>query len=367
MSTDAGRSAAPRIGLALSGGGFRATAFGLGALRALHDRGVLDQISVVSGISGGSLLTAMWAYGPDHFDEFDAAVVELLRTGLQRELIMRSLTPRRAAANLANGVRALPPGRLKRNRYSTRTESLVDALRAHGLSDKTMADVTHPGLNTIICATDLSTGNAVRFGSHVSSCSPHGTIKESVPVVDAVAASAAFPALLPHLLRSYNFSRADGTTHRKVMLMTDGGVYDNLGLSPLLPGRSPAHTAHVYDLDYLIAVDAGVGRTAPRSPNFWPGRMKRSFEIAHGQAQNAMRSRIHDLERTGRIKFVYSYLGTSDTRLPIARPDLVTRAQVMDYPTNFAPVSQSDLQQLAGRGEQVTRMLLNFYCPELGL
>ena len=57
----------PRIGLALSGGGFRATAFGLGCLRALHDTDLLRHVAVVSGISGGSLLTAMWAYGPADF------------------------------------------------------------------------------------------------------------------------------------------------------------------------------------------------------------------------------------------------------------------------------------------------------------
>ena len=34
----------PRVGLAFSGGGFRATAFGLGALRALHDRRVLPDV-----------------------------------------------------------------------------------------------------------------------------------------------------------------------------------------------------------------------------------------------------------------------------------------------------------------------------------
>ena len=50
-----------RVGLALSGGGFRATAFGLGCLRALHDTGVLSKVTVVSGISGGSLLAALWA------------------------------------------------------------------------------------------------------------------------------------------------------------------------------------------------------------------------------------------------------------------------------------------------------------------
>ncbi|MEQ3552830.1 patatin-like phospholipase family protein [Pseudonocardia nematodicida] len=59
----------PRVGIAFSGGGFRATAFGLGALRALHDVGLLEHVEVVSGISGGSLLTAMWAYGPSEFSE----------------------------------------------------------------------------------------------------------------------------------------------------------------------------------------------------------------------------------------------------------------------------------------------------------
>src|SRR3546814_1286445 len=37
-----------KIGLALSGGGSRAIAFHLGCLRALHDRGVLPKVSVLS-------------------------------------------------------------------------------------------------------------------------------------------------------------------------------------------------------------------------------------------------------------------------------------------------------------------------------
>jgi hypothetical protein len=40
----------------------RAIAFHRGCLRALHDRGVLDRVQVISGVSGGSVLTALWAY-----------------------------------------------------------------------------------------------------------------------------------------------------------------------------------------------------------------------------------------------------------------------------------------------------------------
>ncbi|GAA2493846.1 patatin-like phospholipase family protein [Winogradskya humida] len=364
MSTLAER---PRVGLAFSGGGFRATAFGLGALRALHDRGVLADVRVVSGISGGSLLTAMWAYGPQDFGEFDSTVTTLLRRGLQMELAKRTFTPRRMMANILSAAPAALPGGKNRPRRSTRTEALVDALTSRPFGAKEMAQVTHPGLSTVISATDLSTGNAVRFGSDVSSCSPHGSISEPVPVADAVAASAAFPVLLPQLNRTYTFTRTDGTRHVETMLMTDGGVYDNLGLSPLLPGRSRQHTSHVYDLDYLIAVDAGLGRTAPLAPNFMLGRLKRSFEIAHTRNQDGSRARVHELAAAGHVKgFVYSYLGMRDARLPIPISGLVERQQVADYPTNFARMSSSDLETITTRGEQLTRTLIEFYCPALG-
>lgn len=357
----------PRVGLTFSGGGFRATAFGLGAMRALHDRGVLPEVRVVSGISGGSLLTAMWAYGPEDFGEFDNTVTDLLTRGLQMELVKRTFTPRRVLANFLSTASAALPGGKTRPRSSTRTEALVDALATRPFGAKLMAEVTHPNLSTVISATDLSTGNAVRFGNHVSSCSPHGAIAGSVPVSDAVAASAAFPVLLPQLNRTYTFNRTDGSEHTQTMMMTDGGVYDNLGLSPLLQGRSRQYTSHVYDLDYIIAVDAGPGRTAARAPNFMMGRLKRSFEIAHTRNQDASRARVHELAAAGLVTgFVYSYLGMPDARLPIPIADLVGRQEPATYPTNFARMAREDLNAIATRGEQLTRALVEFYCPVLG-
>ena len=57
------------IGLSLSGGGSRAIAFHLGCLRALHDRGILDQVRVISTVSGGSIIGAMYAYSNVPFEE----------------------------------------------------------------------------------------------------------------------------------------------------------------------------------------------------------------------------------------------------------------------------------------------------------
>jgi predicted acylesterase/phospholipase RssA len=356
----------PRIGLALSGGGFRATVFGLGALRALHDRGVLGDVTVVSGISGGSLLAAMWAYGPESFTEFDTSVTSLVTAGLQWEIARRAATPHAVLADVASLTRAIA-GKPFGGQWSfTRTEALVQALAARPFGQRQLRDVTRPGLATVISATDLATGNAVRFGSETSSLSSVGDITDPVPVADAVAASAAFPALLPHLSRTYTFTRRDGTEERRALRMTDGGVYDNLGITPLLPRRSAAHTSHVYDLDYIIAVDAGQGRLVRTAPNFMPGRLWRTFQIAYRRAQDSSRAQLNRAADAGTIQgFIHAYLATRDERLPLPLADLVPRDAVAHYPTDFAGMSPESLQLIATRGEQLTRILIEHYCPQL--
>jgi predicted acylesterase/phospholipase RssA len=48
------------IGLALSGGGFRASLFHLGVIRRLEELGIMEKISVVSAVSGGSIIAAFY-------------------------------------------------------------------------------------------------------------------------------------------------------------------------------------------------------------------------------------------------------------------------------------------------------------------
>ena len=62
---------------------------------------------------------------------------------------------------------------------------------------------------------------------------------------------------------------------------------------------------------------------------------------------------------------MYSYLGMRDSRLhPIQI--LVEHQQVAGYPTNFARMAPADFEAIATRGEQLTRTLIEFYCPALG-
>jgi predicted acylesterase/phospholipase RssA len=49
-----------RIGLALSGGGFRASLFHLGVIRRLEELGIMEHVSIVSAVSGGSIVAAFY-------------------------------------------------------------------------------------------------------------------------------------------------------------------------------------------------------------------------------------------------------------------------------------------------------------------
>jgi NTE family protein len=246
-----------------------------------------------------------------------------------------------------------------------RTNALIDALADRLFGDAAIDGPTRGDIATVISATDLRTTNAVRFGSERSSCSRFGTITTRVPVADAVAASAAYPLLLPGLERRYTFARAGETTVQSVLL-TDGGVYDNLGLTPLERGRSPSHTGHVYELDYIIACDAGRGKPAVTASPLMPRRLKRSFEITYRRAQDATRGRLFEDRVAGRLRgFAHVYLGTNDDRVPIPIADLADVRKLRHYPTDFRGMDRRSIEGLSTRAEQLTRVLIEHYCPEL--
>lgn len=69
------------VALCLSGGGFRAALFHLGALRRLNEYGLLGQVDTISSVSGGSILFAHlaerlrpWPQPGDVVADWDARV-----------------------------------------------------------------------------------------------------------------------------------------------------------------------------------------------------------------------------------------------------------------------------------------------------
>lgn len=379
------------VGLALSGGGSRAIAFHLGCLRALHDREVLDRVAVVSGVSGGSVMSALWAYGDDDFDSFDARVCELLRRGLQMALARRALLSRRAPQALASGLaasgasalaraphRALnlgrratgrPRGELPQppvRRGVSRTDALADVLDRE-LGGLRIDSPRRGGREVVINACDLATGSAFRFGSRESGTWQHGTLSENdVPLATAVAASASYPLALPALDREWVFERRNGEQQRERVVLTDGGVFDNLGTACLLPGRDARYSTNVFDVDFIVTCDAGRGLLRRSTPLGWPSRVARSFEATFRKVQDGQRARLHEMAGRGDLEgFVMPYLGQLDHSLPWRPAELVPREAVAGYPTDFRAMSQETIDLLAARGEQLTRLLIEAHCPQL--
>ena len=214
------------IALGLSGGGFRATLFHLGALWRLNETGLLSQLERVSSVSGGSIVAALlglkWkrlAFDDDGVGQsFVAEVVEPIRLLTRRTIdvwaVLRGLFgPGSISQCVAASYRRL---------YGRSTlQDLPDRPRF------------------VINATNIQSGVLWRFSKPYAWDYRVGKIENpKIELAVAVAASSAFPPILsPAVLRFDNADYAPKTgmdlqkppfTTRVVL--TDGGVYDNLGL-----------------------------------------------------------------------------------------------------------------------------------------
>jgi len=238
--------------VSLSGGGARAAAFGYGVLDALQQTRVqwrgeatslLDQLDVISGVSGGSIIAAYYAaFGAQTFPAFEQ---QFLRQNFQDNLISNMLRP----GNLYD-LSSPWFGR----------SNLLERRLAELYRGKTFGDlVDRPGLpRLLVSATDLSLGTSFEFTWRQFSliCSDLG----SVPLSFAVAASSAVPiALSPMALKNHNSTclqpidlASSGSADYRVRLLrdsqrsyldaegrpfihlVDGGLADNLGLRSLL-------------------------------------------------------------------------------------------------------------------------------------
>ncbi len=373
-------------------------AFHLGCMRALHDRRILDKVKVISTVSGGSVIGACWAYRGESFEEFEGRVVSVLRRGLQWDIVREAFfsreTPKILATLAVTGTLSvliatlsfllsrarrwtgIPSGGIERflARLSGRlpiwgslTTAFEAALERRLFGKRTVEEVQRSGLTSIINASELRTGTAFRFGSARSGGWRYGTIVGATPTVaKAVAASAAFPILLPPLTEVFEFEQ-DGRRRREAVSLTDGGIYDNLGVAVLEPGRAD-DAIFRHPVTHLISLNAGAGQYVGSEDRhfWWAGRVAQSFGAVHRKSQDAVYQRLHTYAMSGELSaFGMVYLGQQDAKLPWAPDDLVQRDQVRDYPTDFAPMSAEKMALLARRGEQLTHVIIDRYLPSL--
>jgi NTE family protein len=351
-------------------------AFHLGCLRALNDVGLLSRIDVISTISGGSVIGAYYAYTPEKsFAEFEQDIRRLLRAGFQggiAQALLRPINLLRSIKGLAVWGAAELCGLFTRKEPSlkrtfSRTELFREVLEQGAFLGLRMNSPTRDGVRIVLGACELRTGTAFRFGNDVSGGWRHGVVSnEEISLAFAVTASAAYPIFLPALDRTWRFQK-NGVEKLHRVLLTDGGIYDNLGIHVLEPGRNPAFSLHCFPCDYIIACNAGCGQGDGQCvPLGFYRRVKRSFEVVHRRVQESTMHHLHQLRESGVIKgFALPYLGQIDEQLPFQVEALVPRAEVIGYPTNFAAMSDEWIDKLSARGKQLTSNLINQYLRQL--
>lgn len=383
MVESGGRSGS--IALALSGGGSRAMAFHLGCMRALHQAELLGQVDTISSVSGGSVLAALYCSHPGDFDAFERRARQLLSMGFFRPALweaISSLEGLKALGNalllscdrvLALAVRlALLVPFIPRPNWSWLVESpiprrfsrttILRRVFDNALGGASLEQLREDRPKLIMVACDLIGRSAFYFAKDgVGSWRRGRSTAERIPLAHAVAASAAFPGLLPALDAKMEFAREGQTTTSRVIL-TDGGVYDNLGLAPLWPDREVGISLHSAKYDFLIACRAGYGSKLSPASAFWPSRMLATLDVIHARAQNSTMKRLFDLNAAGHLKaFILPFLDQADDKLEGAPSDLVRAAEAANYPTNFFGMKQTSLNLLVKRGEQLTQTLLQQY------
>ncbi len=246
-----GRSSDLILILTFSGGGTRAAALAYGVMESLRDtsvplngvpRRLLDEVDVISSVSGGSFPAAYFGlYGDRLFSDFKT---EFLSHDITNELMFKFFSPRRWFSSRG------------------RTEMAVNLFDKLLFKEATFSDLCHrEGPLIVINATDM--GRGVRFSFLQEYFDLLCSDLSSFSISRAVTASSAVPVLFqPVVLRNYSgctiqegsvladltaptvsssrmsyvvdglrsFSLKD---KRPYIHMVDGGITDNLGLLAL--------------------------------------------------------------------------------------------------------------------------------------
>lgn len=223
------------VALCLSGGGYRAALFHLGAVRRLNELGALGKIDTITSVSGGSILSAhlaatlgdRWPSGDEVVSDFDEIIAKPFHRMANRNIRTWPLLSGLVPWNLFRGHAAV--------------SALEGQYRAH-LTKLRLSELPQQP-RFIFCATDMAYGVNWTFtrdkvGSYMAGYAP---TPPDWTVARAVAASSCFPpffnpqpiGLDPSRLANGRDRDPERNTRVAGLWLSDGGLYDNMGLEPV--------------------------------------------------------------------------------------------------------------------------------------
>jgi NTE family protein len=262
----------PGIALCLSGGGYRAMLFHLGALWRLNELQYLPKLARISSVSGGSITSGVLAMNWKKL-QFNAEGCALSFDQMVTQPISRMASKSIDVSSVISGV------------FGGVSHEVAKHYRDCLFGNTTLQDLPDDPPRFVFNSTSLQTGVLWRFSKPFMGDWIVGLVKN--PVLDlatAVAASSAFPPILspavlqldPNSFQNGEDPPPPGVVYpdfRKKIVLSDGGVYDNLGLE----------TAWKRCTTILVS-DGGAPLAMQADPaHEWLGQASRVLEVIYNQ------------------------------------------------------------------------------------
>lgn len=333
------------IGIALSGGGFRASLFGLGSLWRLNEIGLLGRLDRVTSVSGGSILSGVLAknWGSLSFNN-----------GVASNFVEKVADPIKAFCGKTIDISAGLWGAL--TPFRSAGDFLVDRYEKDLLGQTKLHDLPQPKTNEtpvfLFYATNLQTGRSFRFRQDYIADYLLGQSNTTVvSLATAVAASSAFPPVFsPIVIKSNAAAWTNSSTGlpdlqelQSRIVLADGGVYDNMGLEAL-----------VDRMDISLVSDAGapfkIDVSPPEDVAFQLGRVR---DILIDQTRALRKRWLVEEYKAGRKCGAYWGIGTriGDYELADAlTKDSATTEALEGIPTRLNSFSKERQGQLINWG-----------------
>lgn len=361
-----------KIGLALSGGGMRATLFHLGVFRWLAEQGAMEQVKCVSTVSGGSLCVGLiFAHNDLQWPSSQEYLTKVL-PAIERTLSQNDLQ-----------IAALLRLPLSPHYWHRKANLLARTMEKKWGVHGDLAELSTKVAWYVNCTT-YETGKRFRFCQKDMGDYTVGYVKNpSIALSEIMAASAGFPVLIgPYRLKvnryegqwqPYPLFRKEWEAPKGSLHLWDGGVYDNLGLESVFNpagGGKPRNR-----LEYLIVSNASPSlERQERLLGFTYHGVRRLLDISMSQVV-ALRTRSFMDYITRQHAGMYLKIGNSASEIaessrcaPELAEELISKCMscedadaAMNYPTTLRTPKPDDLRRLIRHGYEVAECTYRCY------
>lgn len=350
-----------KIGLALSGGGYRAAAYHIGTLRALNRLGIRDNIDVVSSVSGGSITSAYYALHKDDYNDFEQSLIQKLQKGVLLSSIVNlvviilltglsiwlvgwwMLLPWLLLLFFC-GYYLLP--------FSFWIKKSYDSLF---FGKSKLSDFPAKPL-IAINSTDVATGTLFTFSQiKMAGYKYEGENKkiifnqEEFPVADAVMASSCVPFAFSPIKISKKYHNVPFKKGEEKPLLVDGGLYDNQGAHKLSEEYSSYHTS------YVIVSDAGVGEMSAKWAFNIPLMLVKTANIMMRRIKTfQMQNHIYSKQDNG-MRYAYLSLEWDASDRPIQGfIDNIVRENIAPELYEYHHIKEEDMADLKSEDTSIS-------------